>query len=237
MRPAWCWRKRGVSGVKHEAELTVAPRLLAQVPLGGTIITGDALYCQRALCAQIVAAGGDYLFFVKGNQPTLEDAIRLIFDEPPPGGVFPAVGETGRHGDRHEDRRLTATTALTAYLDWPGVQQVGRLTRQWHTGTTSGGETRHFITSLDPAAADPATLLRYGQGHWRIENRLHYVRDVTLGEDASRVRSGAAPEVLAALRNAMLTLLRHAGVRNVADTLRAITWQATAPRWLGIDTS
>lgn len=61
-RPAWCWCKRGVSGDKREAELTVAPRVVAAIPLEGAVVTGDALYCQRALCAQIVAAGGDYFF-------------------------------------------------------------------------------------------------------------------------------------------------------------------------------
>ena len=222
-----------MSGVKHEAELTVAPHLLAQVPLAGAVVTGDALYCQRALCAQVIAAGGDYLVFVKGNQPSLEEAITVLFDAPPPGEVFATARQRHRHGSRHELRRLRASTALTGYLDWPGAAQVGRLERTWTERGRHGGETRHFVTSL-PAAVGPATLLALARGHWGIENRLHYVRDVTLGEDASRVRSGAAPQVLAALRNAVLALLRASGATNIAAALRDVTWRGTALALVGL---
>src|SRR5262249_20724645 len=95
MRPAGCWRKRGVSGHKQEAELTVAPQVVQYVARPGVVVTGDALYCQRALCAQIVAAGGDYLFFVKGNQPSLQEAITVLFAAPPPGERFATA--TQRH--------------------------------------------------------------------------------------------------------------------------------------------
>lgn len=222
-----------MSGVKHEAELTVAPRLLADVPLEGAVVTGDALYCQRALCAQITAAGGDYLVFVKGNQPSLEAAITLLFDDPPPGEVFAATSQPHRHGSRREVRRLWASAALAGYLDWPGCAQVGRLERTWTEAGRQGGETRHFITSL-PGSVGPETLLTLARGHWGIENRLHYVRDVTLGEDASRVRTGAAPQVLAALRNAVLALLRAAGATNIAAALRDITWRGTALTYVGL---
>ena len=233
MRPAGCWRKRGVSGDKQEAELTVAPRLLAQIPVQGAVITGDALYCQRSLCQQILAAGGDYLFFVKGNQPTLEAAIALVFAEPPPDESFPTLTVSNRHGSRWEVRELTTTTALTGYLDWPGVQQVGRLVRRWEAHGRTGGETRLLITSL-AAQTGPAALLQLARGHWQIENGLHYPRDVTLGEDASTIRTGAAPQVLAALRNAVLTLMRAAGATNIAAALREIAWRGTALALLGI---
>ena len=88
-------------------------------------------------------------------------------------------------------------------------------------------QVRYCITRLDPSVT-PATLLRHVRGHWCIENRLHYVRDVTLGEDASQVRSGAAPQVMAALRNSILALLRHAGWTNIAAALRHIAWQPGA---------
>lgn len=232
-RPAWCWHKRGVSGVKHEAELTVAPQLLANLPLDGAVVTGDALYCQRALCAQIVAAGGHYLLFVKGNQPTLEEAITLLFTDPPPGEVFATTTQHHRHGARHEVRRLWASTALTGYLDWPGCAQVGRLQRTWTEQRRQGGETRHFVTSL-PGTVGPDALLALARGHWGIENRLHYVRDVTLGEDASRVRIGAAPRVLAALRNVVLALLRAAGATNIAAALRDLAWRGAALALVGL---
>lgn len=207
--------------------------MLATLPLAGAVVTGDALYCQRALCAQIIAAGGDYLVFVKGNQPTLAEAITLLFTDPPPGEAFATITQHHRHGSRREVRRLAASTALTGYLDWPGCQQVGQLERTWTEQGKRGGETRHFVTSL-PKTAGPETLLGLARGHWGIENRLHYVRDVTFGEDASRVRSGAAPQVLAALRNAVLALLRATGATNIAAALRTITWQRSALALLGL---
>ena len=125
-----------------------------------------------------------------------------------------------RHGGRTEVRELWATTRLNAYLDWPGVGQVCRLERVVKAGGVQTREVAYAITSAGPEWADAAALLGSWRGHWGIENRLHYVRDVTLGEDASRIRSGSAPEVMAALRNAAITLLRLSGVANVAAALR-----------------
>lgn len=203
------------------------------------MVTGDALDCQRALCAQIVAAGGDYLFFVKGHQPTLEAAITLLFDEPPPGEVLPRMTQRHRHGSRREQRQLTVSAALTDDLEWPGCRQVGRLDRRWTERGTSGGEggeVRHFVTSL-PATVPPEDRLALARGHWGIENRLPYGRDVTLGEDASRVRSGAAPQVLAALRNVVLTVLRATGATTIAAALRDIAWRGSALALLGLTTT
>jgi predicted transposase YbfD/YdcC len=214
--------------------LTVAPDLLAKLPLAGRLVTGDALYCQRVLCQTIIEAGGDYLLFVKANQPTLEASIQLLFAAPPPGERFTFVEVPSQHGNRHEVRRLWASTALAAYLDWPGVQQVAKVERTVTPATPSPGETRYLITSLGPRVG-PRELLREARGHWAIENRLHYVRDVTFGEDASTVRKGSGPEVLAALRNAVLALLRAQGYQNVAAGLRQNSWQpGTGLRLLGL---
>jgi hypothetical protein len=79
----------------------------------------------------------------------------------------------------------------------------------------------YAITSAGPAWAGAAELLQWWRGHWGIENRLHWVRDVTLGEDGSRIGTGAAPQVMAALRNAAGSLLRLLGVTNIAEALRA----------------
>lgn len=81
-------------------------------------------------------------------------------------------------------------------------------------------ETRCFITSAPRESADARVLLEWTRGHWSIENRSHYVRDVTLGEDASRIRKGAGPEIMAALRNAAIGLLRASGARNIAESIR-----------------
>lgn len=130
-------------------------------------------------------------------------------------------------------RALTTTTALTGYLDRPGARQVGRLVRRWDEHEHTGGETRLLITSLR-AEIGPAALLHLARGHSQIENRLHYPRDVTLGEDASTIRTGAAPQVRAALRNAVLTLLRATAATNIAAALRETAWRGTALGLLGI---
>jgi predicted transposase YbfD/YdcC len=235
--PAWCWPKRGVSTREHEAELTVAPALLEGFPLARRLVTGDALYCQRALCQRIVVGGGAYLFVVAENQPRLHDELYWLFEWPAPGEVFATAVEHRQHGDRIETRRLWASAALDGYSDWPGLRQACKIERRVVSKGEVSRETAYAVTSLGPETS-PATLLRLWRGHWAIENRLHYVRDVTFGEDASQVRCGAAPEVLAALRNVVIGLLRAAGHTNIAAALRQMAWQpGAALQLLGITAS
>jgi hypothetical protein len=130
----------------------------------------------------------------------------------------------GAHG-RLDIRTLQTRVGLEpAWLAWPGLAQICRLVHQsrragrWHT------EVHYKITSLPPERARPADLLRWSRAHWAIENELHYVRDVTLGEDASRVRSGAAPQAMAALRNLVVAVLHRDGLGNRAAGLRHFAW-------------
>lgn len=178
------------------------------------------------------------LFVVKANQPTLLAEVALLFEQPPPGETFAFAYSHGQHGSRYEERRLWASPALNAYLadllDWPDLQQVLRLERVCveHGATTR--QVRYLMTSLPPSVP-PARLLTLARGHWAIENRLHYVRDVTCGEDASTIRRGSAPEVMAALRSTHLALLRLAGWRNIAEAHRYYAWSpGTALRLLGL---
>jgi predicted transposase YbfD/YdcC len=127
------------------------------------------------------------------------------------------------HG-RLVHRRLQSTTRLTGVLDWPGVQQVTRLVRVTRHQGQEVTEVEYGITSVPRADADAATLLAWRRGHWGIENRSHYVRDVTLGEDACPIQAGHAPQNLAALRNAVISLLRIQGAVNIAEAIRAYTW-------------
>lgn len=211
---------------KAEAELTVAPALLARIDWPGRVLTGDALFCQRGLCEQVLAAGGDYLLLVKDNQGTLHDDLVLLFDPPP---TVPAAPMTDRrvvrtmesgHGRTMEIRELIASTDLRDYLDWPGAQQVFRLERSWRERGTLKRTVHYGITSLAPEQADPARLLAVRRGHWAIENRLHRRKDVTFGEDASLIHVGQGPTVMALLRDAAVSLLHGAGVRRVAARLR-----------------
>jgi predicted transposase YbfD/YdcC len=211
---------------KAEAELTVAPALLARVDWRGRVLTGDALFCQTALCAQVREAGGDYVLLVKENQGALYRDIQLLFD---PSADVPAAPLTDRraartlesgHGRVMERRELVASTDLSGYLDWPGAAQVFRLERTWRERGEAKRTLRYGITSLAPEAADAARLLALRRGHWSIENRLHRHKDVNFGEDASLVHAGQGPTVMALLRDAALSLLHQAGVRRIASHLR-----------------
>lgn len=215
------------AGDKAEAELTVAPAVVARVAWAGRVLTGDALFCQRALCRQVLAAGGDYLLAVKENQPTLHRDRALLFDPAPDLAAPPLLDQREAqtldrgHGRRDEVRRLRASTDLNDYLDWPGVAQVFRLERTWSRRGRRAREVQYGVTSLAPDEADAARLLALRRGHWAIENRLHRRKDVNLGEGASLIRAGQGPTVMALLRDAAVNLLHRAGVTHVAARLRA----------------
>lgn len=214
----------------------MAPRLLAQVgpALRNRLVSGDALYCQPGLCRQVRAAGGDYLVAVKGNQPSLLEEVALLFHDPPWGEGFLTACTVDKHGGRLEERRLRASAALSRYLQaagWPDVGLVLEVeaTVRWpaHPDRPARHEVRYFVSSW-PADTAPSVALRAVRRHWHIENRLHWLRDMTLGEDACQVRSGHAPQVLAALRNAVVGLLHAHGVPNGAAALRTYAWSPPA---------
>ena len=123
---------------------------------------------------------------------------------------------------------MRASSALNHYLEWPYLGQVCCLEgTRTHKGVTSR-ERACAVTSLTPEKADPARLLGLWRGHWRIENQVHWVRDVTFDEDRSQVRTGAAPQVMAGLRNAVIGILRRTGSQNIAASLRRYSWNLTA---------
>jgi hypothetical protein len=121
---------------------------------------------------------------------------------------------------------IRTTTRLNDYLDWPDVGQVCRLERVVRRGGEETRDVEYAITSAGPEWAGAADLLGWWRGHWGIENRVHWVRDVTMGEDASRIRTAAGPEVMAGLRNAAISLLRLSGLTNVAAALRENLYHA-----------
>lgn len=200
----------------------------------GRVLTGDALFCQRSLCRQVCAAGGDDLLVVRENQPAPHADLALLFD--PPADVPAAPLDDRRealtlergHGRTHDRRHLVASTDLNRHLDWPEVAQACRLERTWRERGQPKRVVHYGVTSLPPDCADPARLLALRRGHGRIENRLHHTKHVTLGEDASLVHTGAGPTVMALLRAAALSLLRRAGHHAIARRLRAHADQPTA---------
>jgi predicted transposase YbfD/YdcC len=218
---------------RYENEIVAAPTILRQLDLQGMVVTGDAMFTQRALSTQIVEAGGDYLWQVKDNQPELHQDIALLFtpDVAPPGhGVLPTDFTTARsvekgHG-RREERVITVSSMLHEYSDWPYLAQVFKLERTVMNGRgRHSQEVRYGVTSLPATVADAERLLDVVRQHWGIENGLHYRRDVTLAEDASLVRTGQAPQVLATLNNAVLGLFARHGAHNVAAAQRALAYR------------
>lgn len=211
----------GVADKSHE--LGHLDPLLDALVLDGRVVTADALHTHQDVARAVIARGGDYLLPVKENQPALRSDIALVFaHDKELADTIRTAQTTDCHGDRIETRRLRASTALEGYLSWPGHAQVLELRRrvtEKRTGRTRQ-EVVYGITSLAPERASAAQLLRLWREHWHIENRLHWVRDVTFDEDRSQVRAGHAPQVMAALRNVAISALRLCGAENIAAACR-----------------
>jgi predicted transposase YbfD/YdcC len=211
-----------VAKKRHETQ--AVPTLLRERDLQGMVITMDAGLTQPKLATQIRQQGGHYLMVVKRNRRQLYDELTWFFSTPPAPCDRPWRGVTTvskGHG-RLETRTLTCTDELDDYLLWPGVQQVMRRETErliLKTGEVTRAVT-YGVTSLRAQDATPEQLAGLWRGHWAIENRRHYVRDVTLGEDACQMHVGSAPQALAALRNSLLSLVRQAGWHNIAAGLR-----------------
>lgn len=133
--------------------------------------------------------------------------------------VKPAASQD-KYGGRVEIRKIETLAELPPYLSWPGLKQVCRIERQRTVNGLTSLEIVCAITSLGRREASAARLLRIARQHWHIENRLHYVRDVSLGEDTCRVRSGSAPQLLAGLRNAVIRLIRGTGAQYIPRALQ-----------------
>ena len=220
-------------------EITAANELIEMLLLDGLVITGDAMFTQRETARKIIAKGGDYLISVKANQPSLLDDIKQAFT----GqwwmtDTIQEFTDVDIYAGRIEERRLKASTAMQGYSDWPGLGQVLKMERKITNKRTGAvrEEEAYAITSLDERRASGEQLLKLWREHWHIENRLHYVRDVTYKEDHSQVKTGAIPQVMAALRNAVISLMRVAGATNIAAACRKYAAQpGLAMTALGLD--
>lgn len=198
----------------------VAPQLLDYLDLSGCVVTGDAMFTQHALCIQIVEADGQFVLPVKANQKTLQHAIADAFmpavvakGHQPIGLEEVFVSDISLGHGRIETRYLTVTSELNDYLDFPHIQQVFRLQRVIQHQVT-GKITYQVIfgiTSLSREQCPADKLMALIRSHWHIENRLHYVRDVTFYEDASRIRHTKRQRLLATLNNLVIGLIRRCG--------------------------
>lgn len=220
---------------RKENEITKAPQALKMVKIAQKVITGDALHTQRGLAAQILEAHGDYVFPVKENQPQLYKNLQSLFapEYPQPGfgkiqTDFLSVQKVNKGHGRIETRTLTTSERLNAYAAWPGLAQVYRLERQFQWRRNGrcyhiSCEVEFGITSLTRTEASPARLLQTRRTHWGIETGLHYRRDVTLQEDATRMTLGHMGKVMASINNLVLALIRQAKFHNAAQARRWFT--------------
>jgi predicted transposase YbfD/YdcC len=192
--------------------------LLAPLALTGAVVTADGLHTVRAHATFLVEdKQAHYVFQVLENQPNLFAALNTL----PWRQVPISVRTEDRDRGRRELRTIQVIDAPQHVRDlFPHVQQAFLVERQITEDDQTTYQAVLYVTSLTAEQASPADLLAYVRAHWTIENRVHWVRDVTLGEDASRVRTGNAPRVMATLRNLVISLLRLAGITNIAAALR-----------------
>jgi predicted transposase YbfD/YdcC len=183
------------------------PKLLDLLSLNGTIVTVDAMNCQRDIARRIIDKGGDYVFALKANQQTLYDDVRRFLDDPDTTAVAHYTTVEGDHG-RIETRTALVSTDIVWLQDihhWAGLKALGKVirTRQANGKTTT--ETAHYLASC------PLSAERFGsvtRAHWSIENSLHWVLDVVMNKDDARNRKDNGPENLAILRHIALNIIR-----------------------------
>jgi predicted transposase YbfD/YdcC len=213
----------GQQAICGQDQVGAAVALLQGLDLHGWIVTGDAGLTSRALAQTVIDQGGAYVLTVKANQAVLYDDIATLFSERRVvAETITKTKQVNLHGRRIEQRTVEASTALAGYSELPGLQQVMRIERRVtdkHTGSVSD-EITYGVASLTAKEAHAKLLAAYTRGHWGIENRLHWVRDVNYAEDVSRVRSGNAPQVMAAIRNLAISLMRLSGFDSVAEAIR-----------------
>jgi predicted transposase YbfD/YdcC len=201
-------------------EIPIAKQVLPTLPIQQRVCTADALHTHAEFLRLMHELQGETLLTVKGNQPTLYADLATYFADPL--ARYLQAQTVDRQRGRLEVRTLKVSTEMNAYLApcWPFVAQVAQLTRTVTKAGSTTTEVVYLITTLAPSKASPERLLELNRGHWNIENRTHYVRDVSFKEDRSRLRSGNAPQILAAFRNLAITLIHRFGSSQIAATRR-----------------
>ena len=195
-------------------EITAIPKLLEMLELAGAIVTIDAMGCQKEIAKKVIDKGGDFVFAVKDNQPTLREAVEASFvkadaqDSDITGSRHFATQEKS-HG-RNEERDYVIAPIpedmLAFKSEWKGLRTIGRAIAKVERDGKTSEEVRYFIASLPAKVKQFAGAVR---GHWGIENGLHWVLDVVFGEDASAIHVGHAPENFGFLRRFVISLLKR----------------------------
>ena len=199
--------------------------LLEGCDIAGKDVTGDALLTQRVLASYLVERQAHYHFTVKGNQPTLERDIALLFERRDAADFVEVV--PADHG-RIETRRIWCSTALNAYLDFPHVGQVFLIERE-SINKKTGKHSREIalgITSRSQQQASPQRVLAVNRGHWAIES-VHYIIDWNYDEDRSRIRTGFGPENITRLRRFAVGILKsfQKPAQSIAELMRSLCFR------------
>jgi predicted transposase YbfD/YdcC len=212
MVSAWgCEQRLVLAQIATDAksnEITAVPKLLEMLSLKGTIVTADALNCQREIARQILDQGGDYVLALKGNQGTLHDDVKRFFDDPASAVSTAAPEVDGDHG-RIETRTATVCTDIDWLHEahhWPGLRAIGKLVRSREIAGKTTTETAYYLLSTPLAAARFSQVAR---SHWQIENQLHWRLDVVMNEDQDRSRLDNGPHNLAILRHMALNVMQR----------------------------
>jgi predicted transposase YbfD/YdcC len=199
-------------------EIPLFTTLLDRIDLAGAVITADALHAQRAHAEYLAGQrGAHYLITVKGNQPGLHAQLAAL-----PWRQVPVACRTSENGHGRAERRTLKVTAVAAGLAFPYAAQAIQIVRRRRplNETKWSAEAVYAVTSLTAHQARAAELAAITRGHWLIEDRLHWVRDMDWDEDRSQVRTGNGPRVMASLRNLAITVLRLTGETSIAAALR-----------------
>ena len=202
--------------------------------LDGAVVTADAMHTQVDTAHWIHDQGGHYLLTVKNNQPGVRRTLKKL-----PWKNVPSISSVDTSRGRRVRRTVKAVEA-PAWVDFPGAAQVIQVRRtrttknRRNTGKNSSGSAKtttaevvYLVCSLPMTDAQPETITAWIQGHWGIENRLHWVRDMVFDEDHHQLRTANGPEIMAALRNLAISLIRLAyGVQAaIASTTRSLSRQ------------
>jgi len=212
----------GQVGVEAKTnEIPMFAAVLDRIDLTGAVVTADALRAQRAHAEYLVTRRqAHYLITVKRNQPGLHAQLAAL-----PWRQVPVAYDAREKGHGRAERRTLKVTAVAAGLAFPHAAQAIQIVRRRRPLTGKHNkkwpaETVYAVTSLTAIQARPAALAQIVRGHWGIEDRLHWVRDVTYDEDRSQVRTGNGPRVMASLRNLAIAILRLTGHASIAAALR-----------------
>ena len=204
---------------KKTNEIGMIIELLSGIILDGRILTMDAFLTQRKVAEKIISENADYVMIAKNNQKKLREEIEYVIDVNEWGTPDVEVFETleKSHG-RTEHRKITVSRP--EIVNWPGVKQIFRIEREITRKGKTSLEVVYGLTSLSAQKASPERLLKLNRNHWSIENKSHWVRDVTFDEDRIQIKDDNIAQIMALIRNIVIGIIRLDGHKNIAEAIR-----------------